>query len=52
MDCRVSGRKLVEVVDFGRQPLGNGFLSKEQFSKEYFFDMKVGFDEESMMLQL
>ena len=52
MDCRVSGRKLVEVVDFGRQPLGNGFLSKEQFSKEYFFNMKVGFDEESMMLQL
>ena len=52
MECRVSGQKLVEVVDFGKQPLGNGFLSKEQFTKEYFFHMKVGFDEESMMLQL
>ena len=52
MDCRVSGKPLIEVVDFGKQPLGNGFLTEDLFSKEYFYNMKVGFDEESMMLQL
>ena len=50
--CRVSGQPLNEVVDFGRQPLGNGFLGRDLFSSEYFYSMKVGFDEKSMMLQL
>ena len=50
--CRVSGSPLVKVLDFGNQPLGNGFLSPQQFSEEYFFSMEVGFCEESMMLQL
>ena len=52
MDCRVSGQPLVEIIDFGRQPLGNGFLTEELFSDEFFFNMKAGFDEKSMMLQL
>lgn len=43
---------MTKVVDFGRQPLGNGFLEPHQFSEEYFFPMEVGFSEESMMLQL
>jgi 2-polyprenyl-3-methyl-5-hydroxy-6-metoxy-1,4-benzoquinol methylase len=50
--CRISGQPLVKVVDFGLQPLGNGFLLPEQFSGEYFFPMEVGFSETSMMLQL
>ena len=50
--CRASNTDLVEVIDFGRQPLGNGFLTKEQFKSEYFFDMKVGFSEQSKLLQL
>lgn len=50
--CRISGKPLTEVVNFGRQPLGNGFLEPGQFHEEYFFPMAVGFSEESMMLQL
>jgi len=50
--CRISGKPLAKVLDFGRQPLGNGFLTPSQFSSEYFFPMAVGFSEASMMLQL
>lgn len=50
--CRVSGQPLTKTVDFGRQPLGNGFLLPEQFSSEYFYPMEVGFSETSMMFQL
>lgn len=50
--CRISGAPLTKVLDFGRQPLGNGFLSPEQFSSEYFYPMEIGFTEKSMMLQL
>ena len=50
--CRISGSPLVKAVDFGRQPLGNGFLLKEQFASEYCYPMAVGFGETSFMLQL
>tara|TARA_B110000438_G_scaffold72713_1_gene72764 strand:+ start:2792 stop:3976 length:1185 start_codon:yes stop_codon:yes gene_type:complete len=40
------------VIDFGRQPLGNGFLLPDQFEDEHFFPMRVGFSDKSMMLQL
>jgi len=50
--CRISGSPLEEVLDFGLQPLGNGFLNVSEFKYEYFFSMKLGFSEVSMMLQL
>ena len=50
--CRVSGSPLTEVVDFGPQPLGNGFLPSDNPDEEYFFPMIAGFAEDSMMLQL
>ena len=50
--CRVTGERLTKVVDFGLQPLGNGFLEPSLFTEEYFFPMAVGFSETSMMLQL
>jgi methylation protein EvaC len=50
--CRVSGKKLAPVIDLGRQPLGNGFLTENEFSQEYFFPMAAGFCEESKMFQL
>lgn len=39
--CRVSGDPLELVVDFGRQPLGNGFLNQEDFKNEYFLICNV-----------
>jgi methylation protein EvaC len=50
--CRISGQPLIKTIDFGRQPLGNGFLLPEQFPSEYFYPLAVGFSETSMMLQL
>ena len=50
--CRVSGQPLIKIVDFGRQPLGNGFLLPEQYAAEYFYPMEVGFSDVSMMFQL
>jgi len=50
--CRVSASSLDLVVDFGKQPLGNGFLKKADFKNEYFFEMQCGFNEKSMMFQL
>ena len=50
--CRVSNQPLELIADFGKQPLGNGFLSESSFSSEYFFDMQVGFCDESKMFQL
>jgi methylation protein EvaC len=50
--CRVSGARLTKVLDFGMQPLGNGFLEAKDFSDEYFFPMEIGHSEVSMMFQL
>ena len=50
--CRVSGTPLTKVIDFGMQPLGNGFLEAKYFKEEYFFPMEIGYSEISMMFQL
>jgi len=50
--CRVSDTPLTKVLDFGMQPLGNGFLETKDFKDEYFFQMEIGYSEVSMMLQL
>lgn len=50
--CRISGTSLTKVLDFGMQPLGNGFLEAKDFKDEYFFPMEIGYSEISMMLQL
>lgn len=50
--CRFTGIKLNTILDFGDQPLGNGFLLPEEFNEEYFFKMSIGFSEKTYMLQL
>ncbi|MBI3573823.1 methyltransferase domain-containing protein [Candidatus Kaiserbacteria bacterium] len=35
---------LTPVIDFGRMPIANAFLTPEEFSNEYFYDMVVGYD--------
>ena len=52
LNCRVSGKPLNLINNFGKQPLGNGFLDKANFSNEYFFEMKTGFCDKSKMFQL
>jgi len=50
--CRVTGYPLTEIINFGSQPLGNGFVSSANPEEEYFFPMVAGFAEDSMMFQL
>jgi len=50
--CRVSKKPLTITNDFGKQPLGNGFLDNKKKNSEYFYHMKTGFCEESKMFQL
>ena len=51
-DCRVDGSRLEKILNFGLQPLGNGFLDAKDFENEYFFPMEIGYSEVSMMFQL
>lgn len=41
-----------QFLDLGNQPIANGFLTIEQISKEYFFNLKVGFDKETCLVSL
>lgn len=50
--CRVSNTPLIKVLNFGMQPLGNGFIDAEDKQSEYFFPMEIGYSEKSMMFQL
>jgi len=51
-NCRISEQKLIEILNFGNQPLGNGFLKEKDFKNEYFYEMKLGFCPISKMTQL
>ena len=50
-NCRVSGKPLNLINDFGDQPLGNGFIENKDINKEYFYKMRTGFLN-SKMFQL
>ena len=41
--CLICNAPIEAFIDFGKMPLGNGFLDPEQFADEYFFSMQVGF---------
>ncbi len=51
-NCLICMKEITEFIDFGQQPIANGFLLKEQFNKEYFFHMKVAFCKNCKMVQL
>jgi methylation protein EvaC len=50
--CLVSGFPVEEVMSFGEMPIANGFLRKEDFPKERFYELSVGFCPQSQMVQL
>jgi methylation protein EvaC len=39
-----------QFLDLGKQPIANGFLHKEEINSEFFFNLKVGFDEETKLV--
>ena len=52
MKCKITGEKITPFMSFGKMPLANGFLKKEEFEKEFFFEMEVGFSEKLSLFQL
>ena len=40
------------VIDFGKMPIANGFLTPDQYKDEYFFSMVLGYDPETHAIGL
>ena len=41
-----------EFLDLGRHPIANAFLKEEDFDDEFFFDLKVCWDEETKLVSI
>ena len=52
MKCKITNRSLDPFMSFGKMPIANGFIEKNRFSEEFFFNMEIGFNEEISLLQL
>lgn len=52
MKCKVTNKVIDPFMSFGKMPIANGFIKKEDFGKEFFFNMEVGFSEEVSLFQL
>ena len=52
MKCKITHKSIKPFMSFGKMPIANGFLEKHDFSREYFYNMEVGFSEEVSLLQL
>ncbi|HYU64815.1 MAG TPA: methyltransferase domain-containing protein [Candidatus Paceibacterota bacterium] len=44
--------QLRPVIDFGRMPIANAFLTPEQFADEYFYHMVLGYDSKTKAVGL
>jgi len=51
-NCFICNAEAEVFMTFGSMPIANGFLNKDQFSDEYFFEMEVAFCDKCKMFQL
>ena len=52
MICKITQKKIKPFMSFGKMPIANGFISKRNFNKEFFFKMEVGFSNKVSLFQL
>ena len=52
MISKLTNKEIKQFMTFGKMPIANGFLNKEDFEKEFFFEMKVGFCEDLSLFQI
>src|ERR1700680_249733 len=52
MSCRLCASPLEPFISFGRMSVANGFLRREDFPRELFFDLSAAFCERCAMPQL
>src|SRR3954471_17910875 len=50
--CLICKSNAEQFISFGRMPIANGFLTKEQIPDEFFFELAVAFCEACKMVQL
>ena len=49
MRCKFSKIKLKPFMSFGKMPMANGFLSKKDFHREFFYNLEVGFNKKNYL---
>ena len=52
MKCKIIDKVVNPFMSFGKMPIANGFLNKDKFNKEFFYEMEVGFAEDLSLFQL
>ena len=52
MKCKITNKNIKPFMTFGKMPIANGFVEKENFNKEFYFEMEVGFNEDLSLFQL
>ena len=52
MKCKITNKSIDPFMSFGKMPIANGFIKEENFSKEFFYNMEVGFNEDISLFQL
>ena len=52
MNCRICETAIQPFMSFGKMPIANGFLSPEDFSTEYFYELMPGFCENCLTFQI
>jgi SAM-dependent methyltransferase len=52
MKCKITGENIKPFMTFGKMPLANGFLNKNEFDSEFFYEMEVGFSQKVSLFQL
>jgi len=52
MKCKITGKKIRSIMNFGKMPLANGFLKEKDFPKEFFYNMEIGWSDDLSLLQL
>jgi len=50
--CRVCSAEAMPVISYGKMPLANAFLTPDQYTKEYFFELAVAHCPSCKMFQL
>ena len=38
MKCKLTDKEIKPFMSFGKMPLSNGFLNKDEFHSEYFYE--------------
>ena len=50
--CLICKASIEPFISFGKMPIANGFLLKEEFDREFFFELKAGYCGQCQMVQL